>query len=86
MSLSIPDESMFKPNPIQKYTQPILQDNINVPQVARDCLKAILKDYFLSIVSKSPTDIGKTKLFEINISTKGPHIACRPYPILLKYQ
>ena len=41
---SIPDESMFQPNPSDRQTQPILQDEADVPQEARDCLNTILKD------------------------------------------
>ena len=77
---------MFQPNPSEKHLQPVLQDSANVPQEARDGLDVILKDNFQFIASKSPTDIGRTKLFEMYIPTKGPPIACRPYPIPLKYQ
>ena len=59
---SIPDELMFQPNPSEKHTQPILQDNVDVLQEARDGLDDIVKDNLQSIVSKSPTDTGRTKL------------------------
>ena len=45
----------------------------------------MLKNSFQSIVSKSSTDRGRTKLFEMDIPTKGPPIRCRPYSIPLKY-
>ena len=77
---------MFQPNSSEKHMQPILQDDAKVLQAVRDCLDAILKDNFQSIVSKSPTDIGRTKLFKMYIFIKGPSIACRPYAIPLKYQ
>ena len=67
---SIPDESMFQPNPSEKHMQPILPYNADVPQEARDYLDAILKYNFQSIVLKSPTDTGRTKLFEMDIPTK----------------
>ena len=78
MSSNISDKSMFQPNPSERHPLPILQDNADVPQKARDYLNAILKDNFQFIVSKSPTDIGRTKLFERYILTKGLPIACRP--------
>ena len=31
-------------------------------------------------------DVGGTNLFRIKIPNAGPPIACKPYPILLKYQ
>ena len=77
MLLSIPDESLFHPNPSEKHTQPILKDDAGVLQEARDCLDDILKD-------KSPTEIGRTKLFKMDILTKGPPTTCTPYPIPLK--
>ena len=78
--------SVFQPNPNGKHPQPILQDDTNVPQEARDCLNAMLKNNFQSIVSKLSADIGKTKLLKMDITIKGPPITCRLYLILLKYQ
>ena len=39
-----------------------------------------------SIMSKSPMDVGRTNLFQMDIPTAGPPIACKPYTISLKYQ
>ena len=86
MLSSTPHESEFQPNPSERHQQPILQDDINVPQEARDCLNATLKNNFQSIVSQSSTDIARTKLFEMDSPTKGPPIAHRTYPLPLKYQ
>ena len=86
MLLSIPNKSLFQPNPNNRHQQPILQHDANVPQEARNCLNAMLKNNFQSIVSKSSTDIGRTKLFVMDMPRKRPPIACRPYPKLLKYQ
>ena len=83
---SIPDESVFQPNPNDRLPQPILQDDTNGPQEVRNCLNAMLKNNFQSIVSKSSTDIGRTKLFDMDIPMKEPPIACRSFPISLKYQ
>ena len=41
---------------------------------------------FDSIVSKSSTDVGRTNLFKIYISTSIPPIAYKPYTIPFKYQ
>ena len=45
-----------------------------------------LKKDFDSILSKSPIDVGRTNIFQMVIMTTGPPIACKPYPIPLKYQ
>ena len=39
-----------------------------------------------SIVLKSPMDVGKVNLFQMDIPTAGSPVACKPYPILLKYK
>ena len=39
-----------------------------------------------SIISKSPTDVGRTNTFQMDIPTAIPPIAHKPHTILLKYQ
>ena len=48
-------------------------------------LQHLLEAKYSSIVSKSATDIGRTNLIELDITTKGPSIACKLYSIPLKY-
>ena len=60
--------------------------NAEVPKKALLKLQHLLEVMYNSIVSKSATDIGRTKLIELDIPTEGPPIACKPYSIPLKYQ
>ena len=39
-----------------------------------------------SIISKSPMDVGRTNLFQVDIPTAGLPITHKLYPIPLKYQ
>ena len=58
----------------------VLQD-AHIPQEARDGLSFLLEGEYNSIISKSPTDMGRTNLFEMDIPTVGLTIAHKPYPI-----
>ena len=49
-------------------------------------LQHLLEARYSTNVSKSATDIGRTNLIELDIPTEGPPIACKPYPIPLKYR
>ena len=53
---------------------------------AKDKLSSLLEEDYDSIVSKSSRDIRRTNLFQMAIPITGPHITCKPYPILPKYQ
>ena len=66
--------------------QSVITQDAKVPQEARDKLSSLLENEFVSIISKSLSDVGRTNLFEMDIPTTGPQIACKPYPIPLKYQ
>ena len=46
----------------------------------------LLKGKYNDIGSKSPADIGRTNLIELDIPTEGPCISCQPYSIPLKYR
>ena len=56
-----------------------------VPKKALLKLQHVLEAKYSSIVSKSATDIGRTNLIELDIPTRGPPIACKPYSVPLKY-
>ena len=49
-------------------------------------LSSLLENEFDSIISKYSTDVGMASLFKMDIPTTGPPTACKPYPILIKYQ
>ena len=57
-----------------------------VPEEAKEKLSMLLKGKYNDIVSKSATDIGRTKLIELDIPTEGPCVSCWPYSIPLKYR
>ena len=66
--------------------QSIILQDVQVPQEARDKLSFLLENEFDNIIFKSSTDVGRIYLFEMDIPTKGPPVAEKPYPIHLKSQ
>ena len=46
----------------------------------------MLTSKFTGIISKSPTDFGKTNLIEMDLPTTGPPVSTKPYTIPLKYK
>ena len=46
----------------------------------------MLNNKFTCIISKSPTDCGRTNLVEMDLPTTGPPVATKPYTIPLKYK
>ena len=56
-----------------------------VPEKALFKLQHLWEARYSTIVSKSATDIGRTNLIGLDIPTEGPPIACKPYPVPLKY-
>ena len=57
-----------------------------IPKETKQMLCILLQEKYNSIVSKLATDIGSTNLIELDIQTDSPCMACRPYPIPLKYR
>ena len=49
-------------------------------------LSLLLQNKFYFIMSKSSTDVSRTKLFNMDIQTRGPLIAHKQYSISPKYQ
>ena len=70
--LTIPPQSSFQPGPDTQNKQSILLENPQVLQEAQDQLSTLLQDKFDSIVSKSPIDVRRTNLFNMDIPTTGP--------------
>ena len=62
-----------------------LQD-ADIPQLVQNKLNEILNNEFTCIVSKSPTNFGRTNLVEMDLPTTGPPVASKPYTIPLKYK
>ena len=58
----------------------------DIPKEARTKLQELLDMKYLQIISQTATDIGRTKLTELDIPTEGPSIASKPYMIRLKYR
>ena len=81
----MPPESGFQPEHNNMRHTVVLQDN-HIRQKVTDGLSSLLEGEYNSIISKSPTDVGRTNLFQMNIPTAGLPIACKSYPIPFKYQ
>ena len=58
----------------------------DILEIARKQLQELQDVKYNSIVSKSVTDISKPNLIELDIPTKGPPVASKPYTIPLKYR
>ena len=52
-----------------------------IPQEAKDKLFLLIEADHSNIVSNSPMDVGRTNIFQMDIPTTGPELACKPYPI-----
>ena len=46
----------------------------------------MLNNEFTCIISKYPTDFGRTNLVEMDLPTTGPPVATKPYTIPLRYK
>ena len=68
-------ESSLQPEHNSKKHSVVLQD-AQIPQEAKDGLSSLLEGAYDSIISKSPTDVGRTNLFQMDIPTAGPPITC----------
>ena len=83
---TMPPESSFQPEQNNFKRQSLILQVTQVPQETRDKLSFLLENEFDSIISRSSTDVRRTYVFEMDIPTTGPLIACNPYQIPLKYQ
>ena len=81
----MPAESSFQLEHTNTKQSIVLQD-AHIPQEAKVGPSSLLQEEYNSIISKSPTHVGRTNLFQMDIPTTGLPIAHKPYPILLKYQ
>ena len=80
----LPDSSL-QPE-LRKIKHCIVLEDAHMLQNANDELASLLEGEFNSIIPKSPIDMGRTNLFQMDIPTAGPPVAGKPCPILVKYQ
>ena len=59
---------------------------VTYPKEAKGGLSSLLEGEYNSIISKSPTDVRRTNLFQMDLPAMGLPVAHKPYSILLKYQ
>ena len=57
----------------------------NILEEARVQLQELLDSKYISIISQTTTDISRTNLIELDISTEGPLITSKLYTVSLKY-
>ena len=65
---------------------PIVLHDAQILQESKDGLYTLLEWGYNSSFYKSPMDVGRTNLFQMDILTTGTPTVCKPCPILLKYQ
>ena len=73
---------------LEPYTNDISKSipDADNPEIARKRLQQLLDIKYNSIVSKSTADTGRTNLIELDILTKGPPVASKPYIVPSKYR
>ena len=83
---ALPKHSNFQIHTNNNSKPPIMLQDADVPQAARDKLNHMINTQFACIISQSSTDFGRTNLVEMDLSTTGLPIASKPYTIPLKYK
>ena len=81
-----PDHSSFQMHAHNNNTLPIQLQDANVPLEIQHKLNTMLNSKFTGIISKSPTDFGRTHLIEMGLPSTGPPVSTKPYTIPLKYK
>ena len=79
-----PEQSSFQIHAHDDNKPSIKLQDADVPQLVQNKLNAMLNNEFTCIVSKSPTDFGRT--VEMDLPTTGTPVATKPYTIPLKYK
>ena len=80
----IPKGTSLQPEPDTKSPLRSIPD-ADIPEETRVWLQELLDSKYISIVSQTATDIGRTNLIELDIPTEGPPIASKPYTVPSKY-
>ena len=72
-----PDHSSFQTHAHGSSNLPIQLQDANVLPEIQHKLNTMLNNEFTCIISKSPTDFGRTKLIEMDLPTTGPSISTK---------
>ena len=80
-----PEQSSFQTHAHDNSKPSIKLQDANVPPLIQSKLNAMLHN-FSCIISKSPTDFGRTNLVEMDLPTTGPPVTTKPFTIPLKYK
>ena len=81
-----PDSSSFQTHEHNSNKSPIQLQDTNDSLEIQCKLNTMLTSKFTGIISKSPTDFGRTNLIEMDLPTTGPPVSTKPYTIPLKYK
>ena len=81
-----PNHSSLQTHAHNSNKSPIQLQDVNVPLEIQHKLHTMLTSKFTGIISKSPTDFGRTNLIEMDLPTTGPPVSTKPYTIPLKYK
>ena len=83
---AFPKHSNFQIHASDNSKPAIMLQDVDIPQNVRDKLNHMINTEFACIVSKSPTDFGRTNLLEMDLPTIGLPVASKLYTIPLKYK
>ena len=67
----MPPDSSFQPQHNNTKQSIVLQD-AHIPQKAKDGLSSLFEGEYNIIFNKSPIDVGRLNLFQMDIPTAGP--------------
>ena len=81
-----PNCSSFTTHAHDSNKSPIQLQDANVPLEIQCKLHNMLASKFTGIISKSPADLGRTTLIEMDLPTTGPPVSTKPYTIPLEYK
>ena len=81
-----PNHSSFTTHAHNSNKSPIQLQDANVPLDIQQKLNGVLTGKFADIISKSPTDFGRTNFIEMDLPTSRPPVSTKLYTILLKYK
>ena len=81
-----PDCSSLTTHAHTNNKSPIHLQDANVPLEIQHKLHTMLTSKFTGIISKSPTDFGRTNLIEIDLPNTGSPVSTKRYTIPLKYK
>ena len=81
-----PNHSSFTTHAHNINKSPMQLQDANVPSEIEHKLHAMLTSKLPGIISRTPTDFGRTNLIEMDLHTTGPPVSTKPYTIPLKYK